>query len=234
MQLFYSTEVIGNEIILDEFESKHAIRVLRLSKGDEVFVVDGRGGYYRAEISVANVKSCRLSIRQHVRDYEKRGYRLHIGIAPPKSIDRFEWFLEKATEIGVDEITPLLCDHSERKNLKPERLQKILISAMKQSLKAYLPVLHPMVSFNQFISCCIADNRFIAHCYAGKKPHLKEKTMKGCNNVILIGPEGDFSEKEVDQAKKQGFGEVALGKSRLRTETAGIVACNIVNLGNDE
>ncbi len=232
MQLFYIPNISGTEVILDETESKHAVRVLRLSIGNEVQLIDGRGGFYEAEITDANPKKCRLKINKTIREFGKKNFRLHMAVAPTKNIDRFEWFLEKATEIGIDEITPLLTDHSERKTIKPERLEKILISAMKQSLKAYLPKLNKMVSFAEFLEKCTIQNRFIAHCYEGDKPHLKKVIKPNQDAIILIGPEGDFSMEEIELAKEIGFTEISLGSARLRTETASVVACNIVSLAN--
>jgi 16S rRNA (uracil1498-N3)-methyltransferase len=149
MQLFYVPDISGAEVILDETESKHAIRVLRLQNGNPVQIIDGKGGFYEAEISDANPKKCKLVINKSHKEFGKRNFHLHIAIAPTKNIDRFEWFLEKATEIGIDEITPLLTSHSERKTINAERLEKILVSAMKQSLKAYLPQLHELSTFQR-------------------------------------------------------------------------------------
>lgn len=233
MQLFYVPDISGAEITFDEPESKHAVRVLRLSNGTQVQIIDGKGGFYVAEITDANPKKCRLIVLETIRDFGKRNFHLHIAIAPTKSIDRFEWFLEKATEIGIDEITPLLTEHSERKNIKPERLEKILVSAMKQSLKAYLPKLNELTRFSEFVANAKTEIRCIAHCYDGEKPHLKNSLEKGKNVLVLIGPEGDFSMGEVEAAKGNGFQEISLGAARLRTETAGVVACHICNLANE-
>ena len=175
-------------------------------------------------------KKCRLSILNVQKEDRRKNYWLHVAIAPTKSISRFEWFLEKATEIGIDEITPLLSEHSERKVVKFERSEKILISAMKQSQKAFLPKLNELTSFNEFIQKNSEKQKFIAHCNDGEKNHLKNAIQKGNNMVILIGPEGDFSLEEVLEAKEKGFEEISLGDERLRTETAGIVACHTVNL----
>ncbi len=233
MQLFYVPNISGAEVFLEETESKHAVKVLRLSNGDKIHIVDGKGGFYEAEISDANPKKCRLSILNSVQEPEKRNFRLHIALAPTKNIDRFEWFLEKATEIGIDKITPLLSEHSERKVVNPERLEKILVAAMKQSGQTYLPVLNKMTSFGELIVSSACKNKFIAHCNDGEKIHLKYAVKKGDDVLILIGPEGDFSPEEVALAKNHGFQEISLGNSRLRTETAGVVACHIVNLAND-
>ena len=233
MQLFYVPDISGNEVFLNEAESKHAIKVLRLSNGNTIQLVDGKGGFYKAEISDANPKKCRLTITETQTDLGKKDFRLHIAIAPTKNIDRFEWFLEKATEIGIDEITILLTEHSERETVKTERLKKILISAMKQSVKFYLPVLNETTRFYDLISNTTCKHKFIAHCNEGKKNHLKNTVKKGEDVLVLIGPEGDFSTGEIKFAKEHGFQEISLGNSRLRTETAGVVACNIVNLANE-
>lgn len=233
MHLFYIPNIAGNLITLNEVESKHCIRVLRLNKGDSVQLVDGIGGFYNARIEVPDIKRCQLKIFESNKDYEKHSYYLHIAIAPTKNMDRLEWFLEKSTEIGIDEITPLFCRFSERKVIKPERLKNIIVSAMKQSLKAHLPGLNGLHKFEDFIAMPFEGKKFIAHCYDGKKTALKENIQPGDKVLILIGPEGDFSLEEVKLAKANGFMEVTLGKSRLRTETAGIVACHTVNLLNE-
>ena len=233
MQLFYVPNISGAEIFLNEAESKHAIKVRRLSNGDTIQFVDGKGGFYKAEISDANPKKCRLTIKNTQTDSWKKDFYLHIAIAPTKNIDRFEWFLEKATEIGINEITVLLTEHSERKTVKTERLEKILISAMKQSIKAYLPILNETTHFHDLILSTTCKNKFIAHCNEGEKIHLKNTVKKGEDVLVLIGPEGDFSIEEVKFAKEHGFQEISLGNSRLRTETAGVIACHIVNLANE-
>jgi 16S rRNA (uracil1498-N3)-methyltransferase len=233
MQLFYVPNVTKNKIVLDENESKHAIRVLRLNTGDKVQVVNGSGGFFTAEITEPHPKKCKLTLTESNLEYGKRNFRLHIAIAPTKNNDRFEWFLEKATEIGLDEITPLLCERSERKTIKPDRLEKVLISAMKQSVKAYLPKLNPITPFGKFLKESNASQKFIAHCNEGEKPHLKNEIKAGGSVLILIGPEGDFSPEEVKQAQKSALKSISLGNSRLRTETAGVVACHIVNLANE-
>lgn len=232
MQLFYVPNISGAEVVLDETESKHAVRVLRLQNGNQVQIIDGNGGFYEAEITDANPKKCRLSIVKSTLDFGKKDFHLHIAIAPTKNNDRFEWFLEKATEIGIDEITPLLTSHSERKTINAERLEKILVSAMKQSLKASLPKLNSITSLKELVMSNKTENRFIAYCDDFQKDHLKDLIKKEKNVLVLIGPEGDFSPDEVEFAVKNGYQVVSLGESRLRTETAGIVACHIVNLVN--
>ena len=233
MQLFYVPNISGAEVILNETESKHAIRVLRLSESDEIELIDGEGGFYRARITDANPKKCKLSIIDSQTEFGKKDFHLHIAIAPTKNIDRTEWFLEKCTEIGIDEITPLLSEHSERKVIKPERLEKILVSAMKQSVKAYLPRLNELTKFSDLLQQATETKKYIAHCNEGEKPHLKNVVKPGEKVLILIGPEGDFSPEEVNLALQSGFKAISLGDARLRTETAGVVACHIVNLAND-
>ncbi len=233
MQLFYVPNISSSEIVLDETESKHAVRVLRLSTGDNLQLIDGKGNFYEAEITDANPKKCRLRILKSERESGKRNFHLHIAIAPTKNTDRFEWFLEKATEIGIDEITPLITTHSERKTVNPDRLEKILISAMKQSLKACLPKLNELTFFKELVINNKTQNRFVAYCDDIQKTHLKDLVKKGSDILILIGPEGDFTPEEVQFAAENGFEVVSLGTSRLRTETAGIVACSIVNLANE-
>jgi len=230
MQLFYIPDITGDSVTLDETESKHAVKVLRMTEGTRVRIVDGKGGFYEAEINDAHPKRCRLSVLEVHKEPHRKNYRLHIAIAPTKNNARFEWFLEKATEIGIDEITPLFSEHSERKAVKTERFEKILVSAMKQSQKAFLPQLNALVSFHDFIQNNSEKEKFIAHCNDGEKPHLKNILKKEQNLLILIGPEGDFSPQEVATAKENGFREISLGNERLRTETAGIVACHIANL----
>ena len=210
------------------------MRVLRLQAGDELEVVDGAGGYYLAVVTNPHPKHCEFEIKETITEYGKRDYRLHIAIAPTKNIERLEWFIEKCTEIGVDEITPLLCRFSERKIIKPERLEKIIVSAAKQSLKAYFPILNPMCSFRDFIQQTTVSQKFIAHCYEQDKQLLQQVYQKSSDAVILIGPEGDFSPEEVQAAIQHQFQPVSLGSSRLRTETAGVVACHTVALMNEK
>ena len=230
MQLFY-LENPKDEIILSAEESKHATKVLRKKEGDILNFTDGKGDFYKAEITVADSRKCRLKVVSTEQKEKQHNYHLHIAIAPTKNMDRFEWFLEKATEIGIDEITPIICSHSERKVIKTERCNRILLSAMKQSLKFYLPKLNEAISFNDFLKQDYEGSKYIAHCEDGEKKELKieNKTDK---YLILIGPEGDFSQKEIDLALQNKFKAVSLGRSRLRTETAGIVATHTVNIHN--
>lgn len=235
MQVFFSENISGNIHRLNEEETKHCYRVLRLKPGDEIRIVNGTGGFYSAEIVEINKKDCKIRIIDVQPEFEKRNFRLHIAIAPTKNIDRFEWFLEKSTEIGIDEITPVISKNSERRRIKPERLEKIIISAMKQSIKAYKPKLNEITSFSDFIenNKNLANlQKYIAHCNEGQKANLRDIYTKAGNALILIGPEGDFSREEVDFAIKKKYREITLGHSRLRTETAGVVACHSINFLN--
>ena len=232
--VFYTPDIKGLRYTLNGDESAHAIRVLRLKAGDGITLVDGRGGRYRAQIVEIHCNRCDIEVLEHQADYGKRRYRLHIGIAPTKNIDRFGWFIEKATEIGIDEITPLLCGRSERKQVNTERLQRIMIAAMKQSKKAYLPQLNEMTTYEKWLEILkTTDGCYIAHCNNDKLIPLKTAYRPGQNATVAIGPEGDFSMQEVTQALVCGFKEVSLGTSRLRTETAGIAACHTVYLMNN-
>ncbi len=231
MNLFY-TPYIENEIYsLNEEESVHCIRVLRLRKNDFIFLTNGKGTLYKAIITEDDQKHCSVKVVETFANYNKRNYYLHIAIAPTKNIDRFEWFLEKATEIGIDEITPLICKHSERKTINAERLNKIISSAMKQSLKTYLPLLNKEKIFNDFISHDFKTSKFICH-YNEDNKNLKNIYSKG-DAVILIGPEGDFDDSEILKAKENNFVQTNLGNNRYRTETAAIMACHTVHLMND-
>jgi 16S rRNA (uracil1498-N3)-methyltransferase len=236
MQLFYFPDISGNNCTLSEEESKHAVRVLRLKEKDIIYLVDGKGGFYSAEIEDDNVKRCRINILEKKEEYGRRGFFLHLAVAPTKNIERFEWFLEKATELGIDEITPLECQHSERAVVKHERLNKVIISAMKQSVKAYLPKLNELARFKDFLKGCVIfkGKKFIAHCMEGEKPSLKNVYSANENVIILIGPEGDFSPEELELATKAGFIGVSLGNSRLRTETAAVAACHALNFLNEK
>lgn len=229
MQLFYTPDIALHHTLSTQ-ESHHAIKVLRLQKGSQIHVIDGIGGFYKASIAIPNPKACIITIDESVSEYEKRPYYLHMAVAPTKNIDRFEWFLEKATEIGIDEITPIISAHSERKIIKPERCERILISAAKQSIKAYLPKLNPLVSAEDFIKSIKPNvNCYMAHCYNTPKVPLKEVLLNSPENItIMIGPEGDFSLEEVDIATAKNIATISLGNSRLRTETAGIAACHSV------
>jgi 16S rRNA (uracil1498-N3)-methyltransferase len=231
--IFYTPDINGLRYVLSEEESAHAVRVLRLKAGDAITLVDGRGGLYRAKISGAHHKHCEVEVVAQQPEFGKRSYRLHIGIAPTKNMDRYEWFIEKATEIGIDEITPLLCERSERKQVNTERLQRVMIAAMKQSGKAYLPQLNEMTSFAEWIETKPSEHAYIAHCNEGDRLSLKTVYQNNQDTIIAIGPEGDFSMQEVMQAHFFGFKSITLGTSRLRTETAGVAACSMVYFFND-
>ena len=229
MHLFYTPDIDGNSYNLDEQESKHAIRVLRLGRGDEVILVDGRGTWYKARISEDNPKSCILDIYSVKEDYLPLPYQLHIAISPTKNNDRFEWFLEKATEIGISGITPLLCQRTERNRLKTARLERILVSAMKQSLRAFKPVLHEPLSLKEFLSRPSGGSKCIAHCMPKERTFLSSLKKEG-SYTFLVGPEGDFTEEEVQMALASGYRPLSLGPSRLRTETAGVHLCSAIQL----
>lgn len=228
MQVFYTPDIqTKNE--LPEEEAQHCTRVLRLTAGDEITLTDGKGYFYQATICAANNKRCLVTIKERTFQEPLWPCHLHIAMAPTKNMDRNEWFAEKATEIGFDELTFLNSRFSERKQIKTERIEKIVISAIKQSLKARLPKLNEMIDFNRFIKQEFKGQKFIAHCYEGEKPLLKDVLRKGEDALVLIGPEGDFSEEEVSKAIELGFTPISLGKSRLRTETAALVACHTMS-----
>ena len=232
MHLFYTPDLQDDTYRLSEEESKHCVRVLRLTEGETLFLVDGKGLFCEAVIISAHPKACILQVVDKKHNYGKRDYQLTIAVSPTKNIDRYEWFLEKATEIGIDGIIPLISRYSERKEIKPERLEKVMVSAIKQSIKAYLPVLYPIQTFKETIKRPFTGLKFIAHCNEGEKVLLRDAVVKGQDIFILIGPEGDFSNEEVELAIKEGFIPISLGDSRLRTETAALVACHTVNLIN--
>jgi len=236
MQLFYAPDISGNEYIFPQDESKHIAKVLRLKVGDKINITDGKGNLYISEIVVSDIKQCKVKVISKEAEVGKRSFSIHIAIAPTKNIKRFEWFLEKCTEIGIDEITPLNCRFSERKNIRNDRLNRVVSSAMKQSVKTYHPVLNEMTGFENFIHSEAAnmENRFIAICDEEPKDHLKKVYEAGKDVVVIIGPEGDFSDKEKEMAIEKGFQPVTISASRLRTETAGVVACQIVNLLNEQ
>ena len=226
MQLFYASDIAAPEYTLGEEESKHCIRVLRLTDGDRIHITDGRGTLYECEIISADAKHCRVKVVDEVHEYEKMPYRLVMAVAPTKNIDRFEWFLEKATEIGVSEIIPIECSHSERRALKCERENKVITAAVKQSLKAYHPVLHELTPFRKVLAMPFDGRRFIAHCDAavGEKVYLPSVLAADENAMVFIGPEGDFSAEEIAAAVDAGCIEITLGHQRFRTETAATMA----------
>lgn len=231
MHVFYTPDIATTSELPEE-EAGHCLRVLRLSVGDEIMLTDGKGSFYKAVISVAGGKRCQVKILDTMPQPKGWNGWLHIAMAPTKNMDRTEWFAEKATEIGFDELSFLSCRYSERKIIKSERIEKILVSAIKQSLKGTKPILNEMMDFNRFISQEFKGQKFIAHCHEGEKPLLKDELVLGKDALVMIGPEGDFSEEEVAKAIAAGFRPVSLGKSRLRTETAALVACHTLNLLN--
>lgn len=217
---------------LCEEESAHCVRVLRHRAGDEVWVTDGQGTLYRCRIDVANSKACELTVLESEVKPPFAHY-LHMAVAPTKNIDRFEWFVEKATELGVSEITPIICEHSERTKVRLDRLERLVTAAAKQSLKCHLPKLNEPCTASELIAASAEQQRFILHCGEGEKSHLFNEVQTRCSTLVLIGPEGDFSKAEVEKALAKGFKEATLGEERLRTETAALAACHIVDLKNN-
>lgn len=233
MHVFYTPDISSEEYVLNEDESKHCLKVLRLGIGTRVHLIDGRGGMYQAEITGASKKNVILKVVETTLEYNKRSHHLHIAVAPTKNIDRLEWFLEKATEIGIEEITPLICDRSERRIVKEDRLNKVITSAVKQSLQAYHPVLNPQTNFTDFLKIKNDSVKMIAHCIDGEpRKYISEIITPGQNYTLLIGPEGDFSPAEIELALENGYKPLTLGNTRLRTETAALAACFEVNYLN--
>ena len=234
MQLFYAPEISLPRYTLTEEESKHCIRVLRMTVGDELHLTDGKGNMHRCKVVNDNAKRCEVEVVETMPEYERMEYGLVMAVAPTKIIDRFEWFLEKATEIGVSEVYPIECDHSERRQIKHDREEKVITAAVKQSLKAYHPVLHDMTSVRDVIAMNFDGDMFIAHCDKefGERVYLGNLVKKGANTLILIGPEGDFSKEEINFAAQNGFKAISLGRERLRTETAAVVATTVVSTIN--
>ncbi len=234
MLLFYSPDTISDVLELDTQESRHLIKVLRKNKNDIVHVTDGKGNMYQAIIANPNPNKCLLSIEVLQKNYAPLSYHLAVAIAPTKNMDRLEWFLEKATEIGISEVFLFESEHSERSRVNMDRLQKVMIAAMKQSLAAYLPNLHELRPFRQ-LSTELKDYRnLLAHCVEDVKQTIKAAYQPQQNHCIWIGPEGDFSLSEIEWGKQHNFIPISLGNRRLRTETAGIYAVNAVALLNQE
>lgn len=234
MQLFYNPSIseTATSFVFDKEESKHIIKVLRKKEGDTLLVTNGFGFLFTTEISIASDNKCTVKINSF-KQHEKPKFQLHLAVAPTKMNERYEWFLEKATEIGIQEITPIICEHSERKIIKTDRFQKILESAMKQSLHYYLPKLNEPVPFKEFLKKENNSQKFIAHCEETDKKSLKNELKTNEDVTILIGPEGDFSVKEIELALEHHYIPVSLGQTRLRTETAAIVACHSVVFKNE-
>ncbi len=233
MHIFYTPDIDSDLYILSEEESKHCVRVLRLDRGDTLFLVDGRGGFYQAKIETPDPKRTALKITEVQKEYGKRNHYLHIAVAPTKNIERLEWFLEKATEIGIDEITPVICERSERKEVKTDRLNRIITAAVKQSIKAYHPRLNEPVRFKDLLQTATGTSeKYIAHCIDSEKSMLQDKITRSSEYIVLIGPEGDFTPEEVGAALASGFQPISLGNTRLRTETAALEACFEINFLN--
>lgn len=230
MHIFFQPDLSSDSILLSEEESKHAIRVLRLNTGDKVELVNGSGTRAIAEVRDDHPKRCVLQVVSRRNESSNRNYHLHIAVAPTKNIERIEWFVEKATEIGIDEITLLECEHSERTTVKVDRLEKVAVSAMKQSQQSWLPVINGMPRFNDFVQQAVSDVKLIAHCEEGAKNPISKISFSGKKVLILIGPEGDFSPEEISRATQNGFTPVSLGETRLRTETAALYAVMAVHL----
>jgi len=230
MNIFYEPQIKQN-LCLNEEESRHAVKVLRLSAGDLLYVVDGNGGFYTSKVKSTQSKKCELMIVEEKQEYEKKDFYIHLIIAPTKNMDRMEWMLEKCVEIGIDEISFIQTRYSERKEIKTQRLEKIAIGAMKQSLKAYLPKINEMISWKEFLKREYSDSqKMMAHLEEGDRKLIQHFAQPKGKYAILIGPEGDFSPEEIKQAIEKGFQPVTLGNSRLRTETAGLVACHTLNI----
>ncbi|SDD33328.1 16S rRNA (uracil(1498)-N(3))-methyltransferase [Pedobacter soli] len=233
MHIFYTPDITSNTYTLNEEESKHCVRVLRLTVGAVVNLVDGKGGFYTAEITSDNPKKVALSILKVETEFHKRNHYLHIAVAPTKNIDRIEWFLEKATELGIDEITPIITNRSERRVVKEDRLNKVITSAVKQSIKAYHPILNDAVSFDAFLKQPFEGEKLMAHCIdEGEKRYISQLVAPHQKYLILIGPEGDFTPDEVNLALNKGFKALTLGDNRLRTETAALAVCFEINYIN--
>jgi RNA methyltransferase, RsmE family len=229
--LFYAPDIRTNPTLPDK-EAQHCLKVLRMQKGDTISLTDGKGYFYQAEITELTPRQCLFQIIRTDEQQPSWNCRIEIALAPTKNMERTEWFAEKATEMGINRIAFLKTRYSERKEIKSERVRKILISAMKQSLKAHLPELTEMTDFKQFVGQKFNGRKFIAHCHPGEKPLLSCEYKKGENALILIGPEGDFSEEEIALATANGFTPISLGESRLRTETAALTACQTLHIVN--
>ncbi|MEO7990451.1 MAG: 16S rRNA (uracil(1498)-N(3))-methyltransferase [Chryseolinea sp.] len=231
MNLFYQPLIPQGVFYLDQEESKHCIKVLRRSKDDELKITDGKGYFYNAVITKADPQQCQFQIKEKISETVK-DFSIHVAISPTKSPERIEWFVEKAVELGIDEISFVHCKTTERPFIKIERLEKVAISAMKQSLKATLPKVNDLIKLDTLIKQANEASKFIAYVDHSNPAHLKRVAAASSNYLVLIGPEGDFSDGELSQAIQQGFKKVSLGNSRLRTETAGLAACHILNLIN--
>ena len=232
MLLFYQPGIPQGTLYLDSDESRHCVKVLRKKAGDTITVTDGQGYFYDAVIAKADPAQCSFEVRDKTPAPEKE-YFIHVAISPTKNAERIEWFVEKATELGVDRITLMDCKNTERSFIKTDRLNKVAISAMKQSLKANLPAISDhLLQFTEVVETCQEEERYIAYVDTANTLHLKDAIKPAKSYCVLIGPEGDFSPEELKAALQYDFKKVSLGPSRLRTETAGVAACHILNLGN--
>ena len=235
MQLFYNPNIDNHtqQITFDKIESRHIVKVLRKKEGDHIHITNGKGVLFTCRIHMASDKKCLVTVVNTEEKQLHRDYYLHVAIAPTKNIERLEWFLEKATEIGIDEITPIICQNSERKVIKQERLEKIILSAVKQSLKFHVPKLNELMTFQQFLQATKGqESMFIAHCHEGEKKSMKDVIKSTQSATILIGPEGDFSLFEVSKSQEANYIPISLGEARLRTETAALVAVQNVSFIN--
>jgi 16S rRNA (uracil1498-N3)-methyltransferase len=228
--LFYQPGISTGVTHLNPDESRHCIKVLRKKNGEIIFITDGRGNIFEAEVTKADPDNCQFTVHRS-KHYLAKPYAFHLGIAPTKNADRMEWLVEKSIEIGIDRISFIQTAHSERTTLNAQRLEKIAVSAMKQSLYPYLPEIESVIPINQFLNRITSNQKFIAQAKPGN-PHLMDSASPGGSCTVLIGPEGDFAPDELDQAIAKGFIPVSLGTSRLRTETAGLTACHILSLIN--
>jgi 16S rRNA (uracil1498-N3)-methyltransferase len=231
VNLFYQPLIPEGVLHLDSEESKHCVRVLRKEKGDIIRVTDGKGFFYDVRITKPDARECAFEVVERIEEPSKE-YSIHIAISPTKNADRLEWFVEKTVELGIDSITFIACKNTERPFIKLERLEKVAISAMKQSLKASFPRMNDLTKFSDFVKGAKEKSKFIAHVDANNPVHLKDTAPSSTSSLVLIGPEGDFSHEELSLANAEGFKKVSLGPSRLRTETAGIASCHILNLIN--
>jgi len=235
MQFFYASEINtkANFISFDKEESKHIVRVLRKKENDKIALINGKGFLFECKIVSASEKKCVAQLMRH-QFFKPLNYLLHLAVAPTKNMDRYEWFLEKATEIGIHEITPIICEHSERKTIKTERLEKVVLSATKQSLQYYLPKINQPQRFSDFIKEKVNGQLFIAHCQELDREKLTQILFPSENITILIGPEGDFSIQEIETAISVGYKSISLGNNRLRTETAALYATNLVAIKQEQ
>lgn len=229
MNIFIA-EIIDGMALLNKEESLHCAKVLRKKVGEKIRLIDGKGSFFDAELIQVSEKQCKAKVIHSERATSQRDHYLHLAISPTKQNERIEWMLEKCVEIGIDEITFLKCRNSERIVIKTERMKKIVEGAVKQSLQALIPKVNELISFKEFVMNCSEEQKLIAHCDSGDKKLLKEKSFKDKRTLILIGPEGDFDQEEIKLALTNSFQAVSLGSTRLRTETAGLYACQAISI----